>query len=68
MRMATPITHGESRTDKARRRAAAGEMADLDDTDDHVTLAKAIASCRRVASSKIKHKIQRGRCTFIIGA
>ena len=59
LRLATPITMGESRTEKARRRAAAGNVDSLDDTDDHVTLAKALDACRRVAGSKLNRKIQR---------
>ena len=54
MRLATPITAGESRTDKARRVAAASDaMDELDDMADTVTLPVLVGAMRRLANSRL---------------
>jgi len=60
LRLDTPMTMGESRTDKARRLAdtASVDTDDLDDLEDLVTLPKLLAAMREVSRSKFGDNIR----------
>lgn len=63
LRLATPITVGESRADKARRRAGSGSgdvgMEGLDDLEDVVTLPVLLAAMRRQVVGKFAGDVRR---------
>ncbi|MCY4232587.1 MAG: hypothetical protein OXE59_02435 [Bacteroidetes bacterium] len=61
LRLATPITVGESRADKARRRAGSGDdgMEGLDDLEDVVTLPVLLAAMRRQVVGKFAGDVRR---------